>query len=609
MVARNFQMTIKTWLRLVLVAALSTIVFHLIYGGFFPNKNGGIGHDYSMFLPQLLEGWFWFKNNGLFEPFWFSPAHCGGLPILANPQNTYYSLPQWIAFITDPLTAIYLTLLICSLVGFFSVYFLLRGSFRTSEAAALLAAVLFEFNGFVTFRMVVGHLPFHGFALVPLSAWILLAGVMEKNPVLEKNTRNWESTFSHSLFAGVVLAYLFWSGAVHMAIPTGLVLAIIVGLHMFLFGTCSGEGVLRLLLAWVFCLLLSLGKLVPAMSFLAQFDRSYYPLLGAHGFFDALEQLFQSLFLNPPLPHGEITQLQWNLDRHEMEYGITWVPLPILLVGFSCWLWTQGWRKHWSSWLAALAVLMILFVPLAVNIQNPPEWNAFLKSIPIIKSSNSLIRWFCVYTLTVTVLTAFAFDRIPWIKSFQLEMCAFSVMTVFLIHIFSEKNFYDQQKYDYHTIVDFYKSPKKDDWHPHVANISVILDQNMQPVVMSPTPNDGIVREESNIFCYEPMFGYRKEKFPWQPLRLGPPLEVHDGIFNIKNPACYMAPSENGCRPGDHFTIQQKLQAEAFVNYRPFVFNLPVGYTVAYWICLSSWFAVFAFLIRYSLRFLLRKIT
>ena len=78
----------------------------------------------------------------------------------------------------------------------------------------------------------------------------------------------------------------------------------------------------------------------------------------------------------------------------------------------------------------------------------------------------------------------------------------------------------------------------------------------------------------SSLYCYNPAFGYGLEKFPVKDLHPGPVREVRDGHFNIKNPACYVYPKENGCTPGDHFREDQIEAMENFVSYRPFAFKI-----------------------------------
>ena len=112
----------------VFLGALLSVFFHLLFADYFFNVRG-IGHDYSYFLPALLDGVYRFKNHG-FRPYLFSPAFCGGLPVMANPQSMVYSTPQLLSYLTNPLNAVYLTFLIFAQLGYLGFYLLLRFSFR-----------------------------------------------------------------------------------------------------------------------------------------------------------------------------------------------------------------------------------------------------------------------------------------------------------------------------------------------------------------------------------------------------------------------------------------------------------------------------------------------
>ena len=74
---------------------------------------------------------------------------------------------------------------------------------------------------------------------------------------------------------------------------------------------------------------------------------------------------------------------------------------------------------------------------------------------------------------------------------------------------------------------------------------------------------------------------YGCQGLPVKTLHPGPALEVADGVYNVKNPACYLYPDENGCAPGDHFTASQGAEAAAFVEFRSFRFEVPARQTAA----------------------------
>ena len=49
---------------LVLVAGLAAVMFYAaLFSPFLPGRHALLGHDYGLKLPQLLDGYFWFKNK------------------------------------------------------------------------------------------------------------------------------------------------------------------------------------------------------------------------------------------------------------------------------------------------------------------------------------------------------------------------------------------------------------------------------------------------------------------------------------------------------------------------------------------------------------------
>jgi hypothetical protein len=140
------------------------LLYLSIYLPFLPNAGDTIGHDFSLHFPNLLTGYFWFLHNGLSAIPWFSPSQCGGFAYYPDPNVAYFSVPQFLVFLVSPMRAIQLTFLLFSLIGLVGSYGLMRHAFRSSRAAAVLAAGIFVFNGFFTYRMLIGHLTFHALA-------------------------------------------------------------------------------------------------------------------------------------------------------------------------------------------------------------------------------------------------------------------------------------------------------------------------------------------------------------------------------------------------------------------------------------------------------------
>lgn len=550
--------------------------YHLIFGQFFPTRNGTLGHDYSRVLPDLLDGYFWFRSNGLFEPFWFTPAFCGGQPALGDPAFIFYSVAQFLTFFVNPLTSIYATVLLFASLGFWGFYLLLRFGFGTSRQAAVLGGALFMFNGFFIQRMMIGHFIYHGMMLIPLIAWFLLRPIT-KNPM--------HGTLLNGAAAGCMFAYGTYSGLVSLLLPCAVAVLAIACIHR-LAGRESLGFVQRSLTAALVAIGLSSAKLVATLSFLHNFSRSDYSLPGVTSAWGAMYLLFSALFFAPtdiaeqaqPLLAG----MQWALDRHEWEYGVTVIPLLIVLAGTAILLGRmQSARPRLSpaswAWLALLG--FILALPLALNVYTP-GWNAFLKQVPLIKSSSNLLRWFLVYIPIVILPAALFLDRISPLASRRNGMLMAALAALILINAIKDRAFYHDQHYRPDTIINTWRAVRAGTTLPHIQYIGALTDADNR-IQMPDNRNDIIAAGGSQLACYNAVFGYRLEHFPVKALHPGPVLAETDGLLNIKNPACYLYPEQNNCAPGDHFTAAQRKAAQAFANYKPYPFSFSTGQQIA----------------------------
>lgn len=588
---------------LILFAAgiLLILVYYIIFGQFFPNKQEHMGHDYAYYLPALLDGYFWYMTNGLLEIPWFTPSFCGGSLNYININSGYYTVPQFITFFTDPLTAVRFTFILFACIGFIGFYLLLHRTFSVSRLISFLGAGLFLFNGFYAHRMIIGHLFIHPFMLLPLVVFALLRPLPE-----EKETLYWRFIFD-LVICGFLFAYMVQSGFSSFMIPA-IISIIVIGL---IHGLCFGRQWhfwLRLAGAGFVGTLLCSSKLSAIFSLMESFPRSGYKLPGAKSFLDAAWLMLDSLFLSPafdPDMMDKLTNVQWFLDRHEWEYSVTLIPLAIILYG--------GWRIFrqmekrglWLrlirvQWLSVGIIAALLILPIALNTYYP-AWNTFLKQLPLIKSSSSLIRWFIIYIPIVILIAALMLENFVISPKYQLTVVVIGMAAVVAFNAFIERDFYHRQNYDPEEIVKSYKRVKAGSWVPKIKNIGVYVDKKGQ-AMMPLHRNNMLVHGASQLFCYEPLFGYQLENFPIKPLHPGPALEEKEGILNIKNPACYVWPDANNCEPGDHFTAVQKKAAEAFANHKPYPFKMSVIQRIANWLNGISLIAALFFLAIYVVK-------
>ena len=524
------------------VAALSFVAWTLTYAGFFPNAEGRVGHDYERYLAQLLDGDYWTRVNGYFSVPWFTPSFCAGLPKFGHPNGIYVSLPQWLTLVVGPLLAVKLSVMGAAAAGYAGMWLLLRRIFGLDASIALTGAVLFLWNGFYAHRMIVGHLTFHAYMLLPLQAFLLASLA---RPGIAASTRA-------GTFAALALtaAYQFTSGMVHLVGPVCLALVGIASL-------IARDDPRRLarLLAWGSASAVLAGLLVAAplsatLAFLANFKRDLYTL---PGFADPLAQIWTAaLVLFGRVDVAETVQLITNrslpLQAQEFEYGLSPLPLILMFAGVAA----AGLPRLRGRGVAIAAICVVLLVPLALN-HHSAEWNAWLKSRPILGSSSSLLRWYSAWIPLVVVVTVLLLRRAPHAAHPAVPLAVTLLAMVFQTQ--TADPLYANQRYD-------------------PAPIEAVWRETAAPVINQVHPVRDLTVGASQAYCRDDFFGYRMETFPFRQMWEGPPTLQRNGVFNMKHPACYVFPAENACTPGDNFAADDRANLLAFIGYRPIQFEV-----------------------------------
>ena len=397
--------------RLLVVASLVPLLglFAALYLPLLPNEQGSLPADFALWLPDLLVGDYWFATNGLSALPWFSPAECAGVPYFADPQVPYFSLAQALSLVVSPMTAVQVTILAAAGAGFLGAYALARLPFRASPAAAGLAGVLFMFNLFYATRMLVGHLPYYPFMLLPT----LLLAVL---PWGER--RGAASEVLRVGSAALLVAAMVEAGMVQLVVPAALTGAFVLLLAGATVGW-SWRAAARLGAAAALGAALSAGKLAAAFALLAHYPRDLYVLPGFRGLWNAVWQPVQMLFLGPPPDLQEVFGADWSqtghnirYDQHEFVYTVTPVPALLLAAAALAWLLRGHWRRPGPGRLACAAgMLLLVVVPVAANFYAP-GWSAWLKTLPLLHNSSILTRWFASWMLPAILGAALALDRL-----------------------------------------------------------------------------------------------------------------------------------------------------------------------------------------------------
>ena len=133
---------------------------------------------------------------------------CGGKPTLANPNAWGFTWPSVLAYLFEPVWAIFAFWTILTSVGLLSMWFLLR-RFGLSRFACLCGTFLYAFNGFFSSHFNQGHYGFASFHLVPLL--ILLFDICLVQLLEKKKARR-------ALYGLILVSFMFFSAAIPHAL-------------------------------------------------------------------------------------------------------------------------------------------------------------------------------------------------------------------------------------------------------------------------------------------------------------------------------------------------------------------------------------------------------
>ena len=578
---RSWRWQAPEWLTVGLIFLLLLAVFHGVYGRFFPTSQGTLGHDFGLAFSSMVDGYIWFAKNGLWEVPWFTPSFCGGQPYFADPQSGYYSVLQWLTFVMDPLTASYLTLLLFASAGFFGTYLLASRRFGLSLPWAILAAALYFFNGFLPHRMIIGHMGYHGLTLAPWMALALLTPVASR-----------VSTIGLGILAGLIAAYWLQSGLTTLMVPAALSVGLILLVYR-LRQPWPRDLFPRISLAVLVSIVLSVSKLVASLSFYSHFERTQYLLPGFDNPLFLIIANLMALFGPSQVAfivgYNWLINSQWTLFPHEWAFSFTLAPLLVLIrarqlarrktvIEPNASMLVDANAKTQISRATKIAIYLTIFtilsLPLAFQFYTP-ELNEWYKKVPIIGATAAPMRWLIIYLPIVPIGTALLAGHLMIGHERRVaKLVAFGIMAMILLSIIEPRWYYkDDQNYNPSDLLTAYGRLREGGAKTHqIGALGITADSAHKYSTSTLSGNELFIAGISQIYCYNPSFGYRLEKLPLVDLVVGDVFQEKDGKFNIRNPACFVFPDENNCPPGDRFRIDQPGEANAFVSYHPFPF-------------------------------------
>ena len=587
------------------ILALIIILAHqIIFQDFFPNKNLLLGHDYASIIPNFIFGKVWFNNNFLSIP-WFTPSFCCGIPFFGDPQTMYYSFQQLIFLFFSPLVSLKLMFFFFSLIGFLGTFFLLNKSFKKNAYISLIAASLFLFNGFLNYRAIIGHVTFLSYAFIPLYCYLVIKSF--------ENKQNKSKSIFYLLISSIVFANFFHSGSGTIIIE--ITLSIIFILLIYVYLNEKLKIIYNLILSLLTGMLISSSKIYASISFLSNFPREYPPL-AFENYYQLVVTTFKSLFLYPNISEFNsiiINKVVKNMRVHEIEYGISVVPLLVLILFLINFKKIKFNNLNAIKTTSVIFMFMIILFTISLNILDNSLGN-FLYNLPIIKSTWVNYRLTVIYIMPIIIMSSIFIDKLNFNEKNIKIFAIFCLTTILLQNFFYKKDFYINQKFNPKNFEELHKDKKKIK-SLKIKNMVLFLGKNRENINIS-QPNSFFIDELSPILCLQAMFGYNLESLPKKNLWFNKKNKINDNLFsytgdpklikednlNFFNPSCFMFPKENNCLPGDVFKKNQIKELENFLSYKNFKFKMSKLQKVFNYISILSFLFIFSYIIYYISR-------
>ena len=547
------------------------IIHQFIFQQFFPNSKGLLGHDYEQFIPNFMFGKIWFYKNFLSIP-WFTPSFCCGIPFYADPQTMYYSIPQIIFLIFNPIFSIKIIFFIFSLFGYLGMFLLVRKSFKFNSYVSLLCSSLFLFNGFFIYRAIAGHIAYLSYIFIPLYCFFLINSYEHQ---IKKQR------FIFLILSSITFANFFHSGSG----PIILIIFVSILSVLFLYSHLINNFkiFINLILSSLIGILISLSKITAVLFFLKNFPRNY-PATEFHSFFSFIKIFFLSLFIKPNAEYfnNNVTSM-FPFGIHEMEYTVGLAP--VFLLFFVFFLNKNIFKLNYFNIRFFIITIIILFIPIFFNINFLNQFQLISK-VPILNSTWIQFRWITIYILPIIIVSGLIIHNLNF-NSLKKKYLSIFLISILLIQNFTkDKSWHFQdQKYNLKNAIEFSLNMKIGK-QPEILGPAVLMDKFDSPKKTF-NKNDMFFYGFSSFLCYQPIFGYGLEKLNTKKiifnskkiysdntyLLYSNKLDERGGYFTFFDPSCFIFSKENNCLPGDIFKISETEKLIKFTSYEKFNFK------------------------------------
>lgn len=512
--------------------------------------DGLLGHDFYHYFARAYLGALHFWQNGLAVPH-YTASLCGGLPVFADPQSMYYSLPQWLTFVMDPLLAVLSTHLIFYCLGYWGFYRLLRDVLGAARELAHFGALVFILNGFSFEHLLVGHLTHHSYLLFPW--WI--------HAIMRSTGDFWKRAGVLSL----ILIYTFYSGGTHIIVvflAGGLLLLPWCVLRKNKEGTLKETALLLGISAG-----LVLAACLPKLAASASLSPSFLHRAIDASSLSVPTLLWHFLWFDPRSIPTTIPFGAWHFGPWEYVGFVSrllMLGLPVLLLS----LLVKITKTRFVVVLSYIGVISLIAWVGAAKHAEKGIWLLQDYHNPI-KLYGAFIPFLIIGTIAAARWVASwkgAMPKTPWVRATLFVTASLLVLGEFGLGSTYFVN--NRLVYGMHYDPAVYQALKKSGALPPVRTVTESFGHDVE----------GIERGETSLKCFEPMFGYRREvmKAAVQP---GSTAAIRDDRFNLTHPGCLVYPNHFNCQRWDRIPKNEGVAFSRFIHGEAGAWGVPTWQT------------------------------
>lgn len=552
-----------------------------------------IGHDISLIRPRAMSMLLFAQKNGLSIE-WASPLVGGGLLQYANPQYHQYSPLYFLTLIMPFWTAYNVLTFLFAIVGFVSMFFILKDIFNLDYKLNITGAVLFACTGYYIYHLQVGHWTFITHPLTAFMVWVFFSDRFSSILKILLGSLS----FSIMLFSGSVQTIFFYTCFALLGVA-----ALLFKKDLKFINSC-----LSIIISVMLGFVLSISKMYPAFMLAARIDRGS-PILHDVPIYQFFYFLYYYLLLSPLsfIEHLLSISLYQNINYSrglwERDIGFPFLIFfltIVLLVSF---------RKSFKSFLNSLwkdkkpnVIFFILWVYMFVDMYYDKGLTHSL--FPMFNNTNMHTRMASVLILPVIMIFMFLINKFLLAKkNRELFFITINVITIlFFMFRFSYVFIMGKDAFGNYSISNdktVWNNIKKNYNKYYVDNISNEPEVN----ILNQFTNDNYNLSSSGL-PYEPIYGYFLQTF--KPKEEGSAKKIVDARFNFTHPNSLLFFDDN-YKQFSGFALDEEADLNKFLHFEKVDWKLERKFEIANMLSLYSHITVFVILIFYSIYSLLLK--